>query len=129
MPIEWIALGALLLLWVVWRVYGKSARITRAVRPRALPEVMLVPGRDSAFYRIEQALGERCSRRARDETMREWLMRIAAHVSDPPAREELAALMELHYRFRFDPAGVSQAEHHTFSARVDAWLARAMTPG
>lgn len=129
MPIEWIALAALLLLWVVWRVYGKSARVTRAVRPRALPVVMPVPGTDSAFYRIEQALGERCSRRARDETMREWLTRIAAHVSDPPAREELAALMELHYRFRFDPAGVSQAEHHTFSARVDAWLARAMTAG
>ena len=59
------------------------------------------------------------------ETMREWVARIAPQLPQVPARDELAALLDLHYRCRFDPAGVPTDERSQFSTRVDAWLARA----
>jgi hypothetical protein len=34
-------------------------------------------------------------------------------------------LLDLHYRCRFDPAGVSAAERSQFLLRVDNWLAQA----
>ena len=56
--------------------------------------------------------------------MREWLARIASDLEPLPDRHELAALMHLHYRCRFDPAGVPATERERFSARVDAWVAQ-----
>jgi hypothetical protein len=124
-PVPWIAIGALLLLWIVWRWFGKSAKATRVARASAPSVVVEVPGTHSAFYRIEAFLAKRYSQRTSGETMREWLARIAPHLSQVPERDELTALMDLHYRCRFDPVGVPTAERSQFSARVDAWLARA----
>lgn len=123
-PLSWIAVGALLLLWIVWRSFGKSAKATRVTNRPAPSAGVDFPGTDSAFYRIEAILAKRCSQRASGETMREWLARIGPHLSQLPAHDELAALMDLHYRCRFDPAGVPAAERSQFSARVDAWLGR-----
>jgi len=124
-PAAWIAIGALLSAWLVLRVIGRSARFTRAERKAQPAARGPVPGADSEFYRIEQAVGVRCSKRAREETMRDWLRRIASQIADAAARDELTALLELHYRCRFDPRGVSPAERNEFRERVRAWLARA----
>jgi hypothetical protein len=57
--------------------------------------------------------------------MREWLARIQPYLSQLPARDELAALMDVHYRCRFDPAGLPPGERSQFAVRVEAWLQRA----
>lgn len=123
--LHWIAVGALLVLWVVWRSFGRSAKHVRAARVPVSEDSVEVPGTDSAFYRIEAFLAKRCSQRGSGETMREWLARIQPYLAQLPARDELAALMEVHYRCRFDPAGVPPGERSQFVARVDAWLMRA----
>jgi hypothetical protein len=125
-PVAWMGIAALLLLWFVWRLFGKSAKPDQALHAAA-PAALEIPGTDSAFYRIEAFLATRCAQRTASETMREWLTRIAPHLSQVPARDELAALLDLHYRLRFDPAGVSAAERSQFLMRVETWLAHART--
>jgi transglutaminase-like putative cysteine protease len=109
------------LLWVSWRLFGKSR--TRVRRVEEVRSEATVPGRglDSAFYRIEVALNRAGLARASSETMREWLTRIAVKVHDA---DELAALVDLHYRMRFDPVDLREPERRAFATRVDAWLAR-----
>ena len=123
-PLSWLALGAVVLLWIVWRSFGKSHRTVRAADASGPSVLHPVSGLDSAFYRIEAAIAARCAPRDTGETMREWLARIASDLEPLPDRHELAALMHLHYRCRFDPAGVPATERERFSARVDAWLAQ-----
>jgi len=124
-PLAWLALGALVLLWVVWRSFGKSEKGPRRVTAAPASAAVSVPGSDSAFYRIEAWLAKRCAPRSTSETSREWLSRIAPYLAALPARDELAALLHLHYRCRFDPADVPATERGRFSQRVDAWLAQA----
>lgn len=109
------------LLWVSWRLFGKSR--TRVQRVDAVRREATIPGRglDSAFYRIEVELNRAGLARAPSETMREWLARIAAKVHDA---DELAALVDLHYRMRFDTLELHEPERRAFATRVDAWLAR-----
>jgi protein-glutamine gamma-glutamyltransferase len=123
-PAAWTAIGALLSAWLVLRVIGRSTRFTRTARKTHPSKRGPVPGADSEFYRIEQAMAVRFSERAPEETMRDWLRRIRSHILDAGARDELAALLELHYRCRFDPRGVSPAERNQFRERVRAWLTR-----
>jgi protein-glutamine gamma-glutamyltransferase len=117
-------IAAALVLWMSWRMLRKWPKPARRTSS-STPALSDVPGANSAFYRIEAFVARRCSQRASGETMREWLARIQPHLSQLPARDELDALMDLHYRCRFDPAGVTTAEWSEFEARVDDWLGRA----
>ena len=121
-PLNWIAVGALLLLWIVWRSFGKPRKAARVADKPAPSAAIELPGTDSAFYRIDAFLADRCSQRAHGETIREWLARIGPQLALLPARDELVALMDLHYRCRFDPVSMPAAERSQFAARVDAWL-------
>ena len=41
----------------------------------------------------------------------------------PVAGDALRRIAELHYRYRFDPAGIGADERHALRAGVEAWLA------
>lgn len=80
------------------------------------------PGLDSEFYRIEQALAEQGLVREADEPLGRWTRRVAStHVEDA---NQLSALLQVHYRLRFDPSGLSGAEREEFRTKVNDWLAR-----
>ncbi len=82
------------------RVRGKGA----AVR------AMLWPGVDSEFYQIEKQLAERGVSRGANETLTNWLERAAAEPSLASLKAPLRGLLRLHYRYRFDPQGLSEAD-------------------
>lgn len=89
------------------------------------------PGLDSEFYQLERALADRGWPRPAGEPLADWLAR-AMHAPELiPLRGNLETLLRLHYRYRFDPAGLDAAERDQL--RMEArWcleeIARILTP-
>jgi hypothetical protein len=79
----------------------------------------------SEFARVARFLESRGPPRRPDETCRDWLARLGPGIGEPG---ELAALVDFHYRHRFDPRGLSAEERRAFATAVDRWLA-AVGPG
>jgi hypothetical protein len=78
------------------------------------------PGQDSEFYRIEEKLRQAGFSRARGETATAWLARLARSGTAPV--RSLPELLAWHYRLRFDPRGLPEAERAQLRARAKTWL-------
>lgn len=109
--VAWLLIPLVLLL--VWRLYsrrrvGRDAAKTRATIP------ITRPGQDSEFYLIADHLRAAGLGRQSDEAPSAWIERIHA--------SELGPILELHYRYRFDPAGLDSIERAALQARAEAWL-------
>lgn len=115
----WLVFTVVFVVWFGWRIFGKPTQTTSRTAPTHVTQAM--PGFDSPFYRIEQALLARGRQRLAHETAQEWITRIGG-----VGAAELAALLQLHYRYRFDPHGLSAQELRAFDARVAAWFAAEM---
>lgn len=76
-------------------------------------------GLDSEFYRIEQRLTELAGERSSSEPMSRWLERIPTSIT---SREQLQSLLQLHYRYRFDPVGLNDAERDQLREGATRWL-------
>lgn len=68
------------------------------------------PGQDSEFYELERWLAARGRPRQPAEPCGAWLRRIAADASWSRWAPALAEIVQLHYRYRFDPRGLSHAD-------------------
>jgi protein-glutamine gamma-glutamyltransferase len=79
------------------------------------------PGHDSAFYLLEKALTADLPREP-GEPLSDWLERALATPSLAEFRAPLRELMRLHYRYRFDPHGITDAEKKTLVERVEQIL-------
>jgi len=113
----WLALP--LTAWLAWRTLrGRRADTVAAGNEAA--SIKLWPGQDSEFYLIERRMAQLGHPRQDAEAVTEWLARVAAPL-DAAALQQLA---RLHYRHRFDPAGLSAAERGTLRAQALAWLAQ-----
>lgn len=78
------------------------------------------PGLDSEFYLIENRLQEMGFVRGQEEPLGMWLDRVngAAPRNGVPLEE----LLKLHYRYRFDPAGLAYEERLRLKEKSVAWL-------
>jgi hypothetical protein len=81
------------------------------------------PGADSEFYLIEKRLMELGYARHPWETLSAWLERIEPPCSSVPT-ELLPSILALHYRYRFDPKGITPEERLALKATVESWLDR-----
>ncbi len=118
-------IGALvvLLLLLGWRLYKLRRRKSAAEQPVEAVEIAaLRQGIDSAFYDIERRLQEAGFVRNEWETLSAWMTRILGQSAALPL-ETLAPLLDLHYRYRFDPAGISAEEMTRLRDAAQAWLA------
>ena len=86
----------------------------------AAAEKLLWPGADSDFYQIEQHLRELGLHRAPGEPPAAWLRRIAQ--TPELAYSQLQPILELHYRYRFDPRGLTPAARAQLRLAVQSWL-------
>jgi hypothetical protein len=115
----WLLIPLSLLL--VWRLY-KQRRIKRVPkRQEQQIEENLAPGLDSAFYIIEQKLQESGFTRHPWEPLSHWMKRLESD-SSLPSIQTLFPILFLHYRYRFDPEGLTQAEKAALHAEVQSWL-------
>jgi transglutaminase-like putative cysteine protease len=112
---------------LVWRLWARRRVHAAAPAGAAVPGTRR-PGDDSEFYRVERRLSELGFQRAPDETLGRWLAMVSAAASPTLATAPLRPLLDLHYRYRFDPAGLGAAERQRLRTDAEAWLA-AHPPG
>ena len=113
----WWALAGLVAILALRLVAARRA-VRRGAAADAAP-ARRYPGMDSEFYAVERLLAARAVPRAPFEPLAGWALRAASALEDT-TRTELAAVLELHQRYRFDPAGLSPAERRSLRARSRA---------
>ena len=111
-----------LALILIWRLLLRQPIAAARARREAAAVAHDRPGADSEFYRVEAVLARAGCARARDEALSAWLTRVARERGDI-ALEPLARMLRLHYRYRFDPRGLSATERAALSAQAREWLA------
>jgi hypothetical protein len=116
-----LAIVALLAAILLWRLFIREPLAARRTRKSPVAARRDHPGSDSPFYRIEALLARAGSARAPHEPLGAWLARLGREREDI-AVAPLQALLHLHYRYRFDPDGLSAAEQRALSEEVERWL-------
>jgi protein-glutamine gamma-glutamyltransferase len=78
---------------------------------------------DSApeFYLIEKRLGEWGVERKSSETIRQWILRLKQKLPDSKMHN-LNEIIDLHYRYRFDPQGIAQEDCEKLRLMIQSWL-------
>jgi transglutaminase-like putative cysteine protease len=99
----WYAILAVLAVYLGWSVL----RGRRVVREQQAAEAArrAWPGEDSEFYALEKTLPARET----SETQAAWLRRISPNLPSEKGLQ-VAKALQLHQRYRFDPAGLTAAE-------------------
>ena len=106
-------------LWLAWRLW-RSRRKSQKIQQNQIRTKSLRTGNDSGFYRIEQRLTERGLGRRAHETTSDWLARL--QVEAKLDTQPLAEIVDLHYRFRFDPVGLDETQRARLKDLADRWV-------
>jgi protein-glutamine gamma-glutamyltransferase len=105
---------------LAWRIVrSKNRRRLMQEGPESSPRREW-PGLDSEFYLLEQKLAREGAPRMPGETVSRWIERLRNSREIPV--EELGPVLELHYRYRFDPAGISREERVQLRDQVGSRL-------
>jgi protein-glutamine gamma-glutamyltransferase len=80
------------------------------------------PGADSEFFQLESAFAGHGLYRAAHETPLDWLARLRAHPLMAALGESFQDVLRLHYRYRFDPAGLGPTERAELRSTVQQCL-------
>jgi transglutaminase-like putative cysteine protease len=114
----------LLFLWPAWRIIAIFLK-RQKLRKTALPDgqkARPTAGADSAFYRIEQHLNALGLRRYSWETLSVWLNRIERTDGPTVSLDIPRKSLALHYRYRFDPRGLSASEKSQMASMISTWI-------
>jgi hypothetical protein len=87
-------------------------------------ELVAWPGLDSEFYQLERRLASQGMIRGASEPVSVWLGRAGRDVTFSELRQPLKALLQLHYRYRFDPQGLSAGEREALREQASRCLSR-----
>jgi len=102
--------GLVLLLYQI--IFRRGRRRRMADKPQAGLATHW-PGLDSDFYLLEKKIAECGVPRGPSEPISDWLERVAETADLRELRGLLYDLLRLHYRYRFDPLGLSGADRET----------------
>jgi len=114
-------------------VVRRISRIKRSQRPAAGKPAGagaggIANGSDSEFYSIEKALNNSGFFRHPSETLQNWIKGLQNEHSTSQRLDKLGAILNLHYRYRFDPQGINATERETLKTRAQAWLQKYNQP-
>jgi hypothetical protein len=124
--LAWLLIPLLTVL--LWRL-GVAQRVRRAGRtPEGAGRPATGPGQDSEFYAVVDRLRLQGFERPLGEPLGTWIARLSASAGAPGTEAPLRALADLHCRYRFDPAGLSEQQREELRRGVQHWLA-ARRPG
>ena len=82
------------------------------------------PGLDSEWYELEKRFKKRGWTRPPGEPLAAWLQRIVREAGRDDWREPLEEMIRLHYRYRFDPEGLSSEERATLRHQAKRCVAQ-----
>ena len=119
-------LAAAAIALLAWRFWKRRKTVRRNHAVSSLSHAYAWPGLDSELFEIEHSLGHRGLNRKSNETTVAWFARIAPRC---PASEGLPELVALHYKYRFDPAGLTVDERQHLAERARSWLSHEATAG
>jgi hypothetical protein len=109
---------------LLYQIIFRSRRRRHPQSQPAPPPTILWPGLDSEFYQIETRLAERTARRQPSEPLSAWLWRITTDPALAQVRGRLRELLRLHYRYRFDPHGLTRTDREALRRETAGCLAR-----
>jgi hypothetical protein len=121
MPLLFVLLAAPLAAWLGWRLYRSRGLVQKTAAP-ASDNTHVPPGADSELYLVERRLALSGWGRRPYETAGDWVQRLCSEA--PFDASALREILELHCRYRFDPAGIDDAGRARLKASAAAWLAR-----
>jgi hypothetical protein len=115
-----------LMIWIFWRIKTRflKGRKARKIDISKRENYTVTAGGDSAFYRIEERLSELVLNRNSWETLSVWLDRIESTWGQKLPLEVPRKLLALHYRYRFDPRGLSADEKEQMIVESADWLSK-----
>ncbi|MDB6112886.1 MAG: transglutaminase-like enzyme predicted cysteine protease [Pedosphaera sp.] len=116
---------ALLLSQIIFR----RGRTRQSRQPETRATVTEWPGLDSEFYQLEKQVADLWVARQPGESLATWLRRAAVEPAFIGIRAPLEELLRLHYRYRFDPQGLSELDREALRREVKSCLSRAMPEG
>jgi hypothetical protein len=117
----WLIIPAVLLM--ARRIFGKKRVRRPNVEKPSPPVAAPTPaGMDSEFYLIENALIKSGYVRHPAETLDNWIKRLPPDRITTHLIDDLKSILNLHYRYRFDPKGIGNAEKSALIADTRAWL-------
>jgi transglutaminase-like putative cysteine protease len=94
---------------LLWQIIFRSRRRARR-RGAGSGRELEWPGGDSEFYRFEKLLAARGVPREPAEALSDWLQRALKDPALGDLQVPLRELVRLHYKYRFDPAGITPEE-------------------
>ena len=120
------------LLWLIIPLLGillwRLSRTERVSRRRSWKRPVLTSavksGADSDLYELVKALSRRGLERAPGEPLRRWLGRLGRQGKVAGVEEIIADILPIHYRYRFDPQGISADDRNILRRRARDWLKR-----
>jgi hypothetical protein len=115
---KWVILLALVG-WLLFNGKGQCRRITSRRRSPKVVKSAKQKVTDSDFEAIAQALNERGFFRDPAESLKQWIERINLEQN---SFDELSAIIDLYYRDRFDPLGISIEEREQLKNAIKVWL-------
>ncbi len=116
----WFAVPLIVLL--VWRLYSRK-RIVVQEKGREKGEIAgPVPGAGSGFYSIEKRLNDLGYVRESWEPLAVWIHRLNGIHDMSLTTDSLGPILDIHYRYRFDPKGIRPDEIESFNSKVQTWL-------
>jgi protein-glutamine gamma-glutamyltransferase len=122
-----IGVGMTLLLGLLfwgWRAIRRQRRRQQSkVRQGAVAEAKpaMPDGLDSEFYQLEKQLTEWGLARQSAETALQWMLRLQQRIPEAKMMP-LNQIIDLHYRYRFDPEGISPEDRTQLKEMIKAWL-------
>lgn len=125
--LKYLLVLALPLGWIVIKRLGdRKDRKRGRVRVHGQHQPIAI-GADSELYSIEQKLTEMGYGRDRAETWYDWLNRLE-NTTDFQL-EDLHLIIEIHYRYCFDPLGITTTERERLRSICLTWLSRHSSAG
>ena len=118
----WLTIPAFFVLWR-WFSYYKQVKSNKKIAKTQKTNYAYA-GEDSEFYLIEKALKELGFTRDRSETLRHWIERVQDNLPTSDLANELRSILELHYRYRFDPQGIKITERDKLKSNCRLWLSK-----
>lgn len=117
--VGWLLIPLVLLL--AKRLHSRNRVKRGRKREETKGREKLRPGMDSEFYLIEKRLIELGCPRHPGETLSGWIERIEGKFPYD-SRRPLQCILSLHYRYRFDPKGITSEERSALKSSAESWL-------
>ena len=118
--IGWLLIPLLLLL--SQRLYSRKRVMKHPVAYTRKSSAAIKSGEDSHFYLIQQRLIDLGYAHNQWEPLATWIQKIADAHPPSVSIEPLHTILALHYRYRFDPEGITRAEKEELTSSVHLWL-------